>query len=132
MLRRMIAAVLLPALAACTTFGTVANPREYIPVRQPRQLWLKGSDGRVLVMYRPELVDDTLIGVVRGQGHRRIPRSEIQTVQARLPAPGRTRLLLASGALVLAVSALWVYRHTGAQNDTSTLDTGDQIVAPRP
>ena len=111
MLRRVIAAVLITAMTGCTTVGPVANPREFIPIKHPGQVWLVRSDGTTLLMYKPVFQGDTLLGVVRGQGQRRIPRTEIKGVEAVVPAPDKTRLFLIGGAALAVAGMFWAVRH---------------------
>jgi hypothetical protein len=111
MIHRLVASLLIPVTLACTTMGPVANPREFIPIKRPNAVWLTQRDGKVLVMYRPIFEGDTLFGVVRGQGQRKVPRSEITDVQAMVPAPDRTRLVL-MGSSALAIAGLfWAARN---------------------
>ena len=83
MLRKMVAAVLLISMTACTTIGPVANPREFIPVKRPREIWLTQNDGTVLLMYTPRLMGDSILGVVRGEGERRIARTTSSRLSPR-------------------------------------------------
>jgi hypothetical protein len=107
----MVAGLLIGALAGCTTIGPVANPREYIPIKRPREVRLIRNDGTVWLMYRPVYEGDTLFGVVRGQGQRKILRSDIKGVEAPVPAPDKTRLFIIGGGAVAAVGLFWAIRH---------------------
>jgi hypothetical protein len=107
MLRRVLSAVLIPLTAGCTSIGPVANPREFIPISRPREIWLTQNDGTVLLMYTPRLMGDSILGVVRGEGERRIARNDIQQVVAALPSPDKTRLAIIFGG-ILGVGALGV------------------------
>jgi hypothetical protein len=99
MLRQVLSAVLIPLTAGCTSIGPVANPREFIPIKRPREVWLTRNDGTVLLMYRPTLQGDSILGVVRGEGQRRIARNDIQQITAAVPAPDKTRLAVIVGSV---------------------------------
>jgi hypothetical protein len=99
MLRKIVAAILMTTMTACTTVGPVANPREFIPIKRPREVWLTRNDGTVLLMYRPTLQGDSISGVVRGEGERRIARNDIQQITAAVPAPDKTRLAVIVGGV---------------------------------
>jgi hypothetical protein len=111
MLRRVLSAMLIPLTAGCTTIGPVANPKEFIPIKRPREVWLTRNDGQVLLMYRPTLQGDSILGVVRGEGQRRIARNDIQQITAAVPAPDKTRLaVIAGGVVFLGLLGLAVAR----------------------
>ena len=109
MLRQAIATVLITTLTACTTMGPVANPREFIPIKRPREVWLTRGDGTVLLMYRPKLQGDSIWGVVRGEGERGIARNDIQQINAAVPSPDKTRLAIVAGGVVFLglLGAAW-------------------------
>src|SRR5947207_12934399 len=86
LLRRVLSAMLILLTAGCTTVGPVTSPREFIPIKRPREIWLTRNDGTVLLMYRPTLQGDSILGVVRGEGERRIARNDIQQITAVVPA----------------------------------------------
>src|SRR5437016_2437325 len=105
MLRKKVATIILTTLTACTAIGPVANPSEFIPIRRPREIWLTQNDGTVLHMYQPRIMGDSILGVVRGEGERRIARNDIQQVVAAVPSPDKTRLAIILGG-VLGLGAI--------------------------
>ena len=107
---RTIAALLILTTAGCTTMGPVANPREFIPIKRPAQVRLTRTDGKVLVMYHPAYIGDSLSGVVRGEGQRSIPRRDITGVEAMVPAWDKTRLIVIGGGAVAILSLAWAIR----------------------
>src|SRR5579864_1912526 len=116
MMRKLTAALLVPITTACTTVAPVANPREFIPIKRPNEVWLQRKDGTTVVMYRPVLKGDTVFGVVRGQGQRGIARSEITGVQAAQPAPDKTRFMLMGGSALVGAGLFWAIRHTNSSS----------------
>ena len=121
--RRTVAAISTISLGACTTFGRVNTPEQYIPKHRPDHVWVTRSDGSTVVLNGPEVVGDTLVGTVRRTGEVRIPLSQAQTVQARLPSPGRTRLALLGGAVaVWGLAELLV--NLAPPGDQPAVDTG--------
>jgi hypothetical protein len=92
--------MLMISLGACTTFGPVNAPQQYIAQHRPGHVWVTRADGSTVVLNGPEVVGDTLVGVVRRTGEVRIPLAEAQTVRTRIAAPVRTGLLLLGSAAV--------------------------------
>jgi hypothetical protein len=102
---------LLLAVAGCMTVKRV-QPAEYIPQHNPEVVWVTYTDQSFVPVSRPKIVGDSLLGTWQGlQEPVRISLKEIQTVQARLPAPKRTALLFtvigvsAAGALYTLATA---------------------------
>ena len=82
-----------------------------------------------MMMYRPELDGDTLIGVVRGQGMRKILRSDVREYHAKVPAPGRTWLVTIAGVALVGTGVFYVVKHTGHQTLIEDM-ADDQLVQP--
>ena len=64
-LKRVIAALLISALTACTTYRPIAA-REYIPISHPSAVYITNADNSVTMMQLPKLLGDTLVGYVNG------------------------------------------------------------------
>ena len=110
----------------CTTFGPV-NPENFITAKKPLDVWVMRTDSSVVHLYRPRFLGDTLTGFVDGQ-YRTIRPAELQGVQARRPAPGRTVLLMVSGVTAVTLVAVLV---SGTIAEAPVADTGAaRIVAP--
>jgi len=85
---------------ACTTLTTVRDPGQYVPAHNPERVWLMASgDTSLVVVDRPSIERDTLVGIVDGK-YRRFPLSDLRTVEARTVSPSRTGLLVASAVAV--------------------------------
>jgi|SRR5712692_2294943 len=126
MTRRPVAALLLPALIGCTTFGPV-NPREFIAAKRPLDVWVFQTDSSVVRLFRPKLLGDSLAGFVDDR-YRIIQPGEIRTVQARQPAPGRTALLVVGAAAAVTLVALLV---SGTGAEPPVADTGGAQIVHR-
>jgi type IV pilus biogenesis protein CpaD/CtpE len=107
-LRRVIAALLLASLTACTTLRPIANYEQYVRNAQPGRLWVTPRDAKPVMLEGPRFVNDTLVGFVRGRYHEFAP-GELSLVQVRRPAGGKTAVLVgvlaAAGISLLAILA---------------------------
>jgi len=104
MLRRLIATVLVPSIVGCTTFGVV-DPKQFIVAKRPLDVWVSRPDSSVVHLFRPRFLGDTLVGFVNGK-YGIIEPTEIRSVQARRPAPGRTALLVIGSIATVGVLAV--------------------------
>lgn len=102
MLRRIVSGFLIPILTGCTTFAAVSSPTEFITVSRPGQLWVTRTDGSLVVLRTPRMVGDTLIGLINGRLYQ-APMSDVQRVQTRRPAPGRTLILVGASVATLGL-----------------------------
>ena len=98
-------ALLLTALAsaACHTMKPVTV--DQINTLKPARAWVTAGDQSAVVVLRPEVVGDSLVGWVNGR-YERFPSAGLKQVIVRTSAPARTALLSAGiaagvGALVL-------------------------------
>ena len=95
---------LILALAGCHVVKTV-QPAQYIPEKNPPIVWVTYTDNSFVPVSGPKIVGDTLAGTWTGLAEPvAIPLNEIQTVQAKMPAPKRTALL----ATVLTAATIGV------------------------
>jgi hypothetical protein len=102
---RVLLAGLLLAAAGCVTVQKV-KPAEFIPAHSPPVVWVTTNDNSYTPVARPEIVGDTLKGMWVGMSEPvAISLDEIRTVQAKMPSPKRTALLvtvlgLATGGVI--------------------------------
>jgi hypothetical protein len=98
-LNRVALAGLSLAAAGCMTVRSVP-PAEYIPQHSPAMVWVTYTDNSFVPVAQPRIVGDTLKGTWAGlQEPVSVPLSEIKTVQAKLPSPKRTVMLVTVVAL---------------------------------
>ena len=92
-LNRVLLAGLLLAVAACHVVRPV-QPVEFISQHNPEVVWVTYTDNSFVPVQGPKIVGDSLMGTWQGLAEPvAISLKEIQTVQARIPAPKRTVLL---------------------------------------
>lgn len=95
---------LLLAVAGCMTVQKV-QPAAYIPLHRPAVVWVTTNDHAFVPVSEPHIVGDSLEGTWVGlQEPVAISLSEIQSVQARMPSPKRTIMLV--GTLGVISSAV--------------------------
>ena len=93
-LNRLTLIGLLLTAVGCQTVRNV-QPAEYIPQHSPAMVWVTYSDNSFVPVSQPRIVGDTLKGTWAGlQEPVSVSLSEIKTVQARLPSPKRTIMLV--------------------------------------
>ena len=116
--RRIVSAILLPAVLGCTTFGPV-RPRDFITAQRPPQVWVWRADSSVMLVRGPHFLGttDTLVGLVEG-GYREIPLSDVLQVKANRPAPKLTAILVVGGIVAVVGDALLV-KGIGSANDVA-------------
>jgi hypothetical protein len=86
---------LLLVAAGCVTVQKV-QPAEFIPQHKPPMVWVTANDNSYTPVAQPRIEGDSLKGTWAGlQEPVAISLQEIQTVQAKLPSPKRTVLLVA-------------------------------------
>jgi hypothetical protein len=100
---------LLLAAAGCVTVSKV-QPAEYIPKVNPAMVWVTTNDNAFTPVSQPQIVGDSLKGTWAGlQEPVAISLSEIRTVQAKMPSPKKTIMLvtvlgLAAGGVAYGLS----------------------------
>ena len=107
MLQRLGAGLLILGVGACTTFGSVAAPEQFITAARPKQVWVTRGDSSVVVVQAPRLRGDTLVGFVDGQ-YQEMMLSDARLVQARHRAPRRTVLAITAGVVGVALVAYFI------------------------
>lgn len=91
---------LLVAAVGCTSVKSV-QPAEYIPQHSPPVVWVTYTDNSFVPVSQPRIVGDSLMGTWQGlQEPVAISLKEIQTVQAKMPNPKKTVILVGSLAVV--------------------------------
>jgi hypothetical protein len=91
---------------ACSTLVPVREkPTAFIEAHSPGTVWITKTDNSVVVLAGPKVLGDTLGGFV-GRDYVEIPLSSVQSLSARLPAKGRTALLIAGISLAAGGAAL--------------------------
>lgn len=85
---------LLLAVAGCHVVRKV-EPVQYIQANNPPVVWVTYTDNSFVPVAGPKIVGDSLFGTWEGLSEPvAISLGEIQTVQARMPAPKRTAMLV--------------------------------------
>ena len=121
MLRRLTAATLLPLMpfaTACTTVAMVQSPTEFISTKTPPIVWVTKTDNTVVPITQPRVRGDSLAGLADGQDPITLPLSSVQSMRARQPAHGKTRLLVIGSIVVAAGMATTLVGIGRAQGDT--------------
>jgi hypothetical protein len=95
--------LLLAALlsAACHTMKPVSL--EQLTALKPDRAWVTDADQSVVVVSRPQVVGDTLVGYVKGT-YEQLPSAGLKQVIVQRSAPTRTALLATGIALGLGVA----------------------------
>jgi hypothetical protein len=105
-MRRVIAALLLASLSACSTLRPVPNYEQYVRTVQPGGLWITPRNSKAVLLEGPRFLNDTLVGFVGGRYQEFAPGA-VSLVQVRRPAGGRTAVLVgviaAAGVSLLAI-----------------------------
>jgi hypothetical protein len=125
-------------LAACSVLlGTgcltpprpVADPIPYLQANQPERIWMATSTDSVsLLVLRPRLLGDTLLGRLESGDVLWVGMHDIRRVEVRRTDPVRTSLLVA-GIGAAAIGTLWVL-HAGGESDPNVgVDIRDAILS---
>ena len=94
-LKRVPLAGLLFAVAACHVVRPVSCRLSSFTLHHPDVVWVTYTDNSFVPVQGPRIVGDSLMGTWQGLSEPiAISLGEIQTVQARIPAPKRTILLV--------------------------------------
>jgi hypothetical protein len=111
----LIAMLGIPA-GACTSWKTQPVAPDQTLAKSPNQVRVTRSDGSKVVLRRPAIVEDSLVGEPPGDPARRIaqrlaiPLSDVQSVAVQQVNAGRTVLLLTGVGLTAAAviaAATW-------------------------
>ncbi len=114
-----IVMVLIAAQVSCMTpRRPISDPAKNIN-GGPRKIWVTRTDGKTLVIYAPQVVQDTLLTGWAEDGHTSIgfPMSQVKTVSARHESVSRTILLFAS----LSILGLIAIIRGGHSSDTQII-----------
>ena len=95
---------LLLVTAGCMTVQRV-QPALFIPQHHPSVVWVTANDNSYTPVSQPRIEGDTLKGIWTGLDDSvAISLNQIQSVQARMPSPKRTVMLVTSlGVISTAV-----------------------------
>jgi hypothetical protein len=97
-------AVLTLTGTACYTLKTVSL--DDVLVKQPSKVWVTRADQSVVLLEKPQLLGDTLVGHVNG-AYEEIPASQQTQVRMRTMAAGRTiAVITVAAGSVLTMAAL--------------------------
>src|SRR5579872_5179547 len=119
MIKRSLAAVLMPAMLGCTTFGPV-NPKQYIVSHRPAEIWIWKADSSVVRMRGPHFLQDsdTLVGLVEN-AYQELPLGDIQQVKATRPAPTQTAALVIGTVALIGAAAIFIKKGPGVDSTPS-------------
>src|SRR5688572_14266204 len=88
--RRITSLLILATVMGCSTMQPVAQPREFMRSRKPKTVWITQESANTMVaLNAPQLVGDSLVGFIEGE-YVEIPMVQIQGIQAKQYARGRT------------------------------------------
>jgi hypothetical protein len=88
--RRVTSLLILVTVTGCSTMQPVARPTEFFRSRKPKTVWITQESANTMVAVNaPQLVGDSLVGFIEGE-YVEIPMKQVQGIQARQYARGRT------------------------------------------
>jgi len=120
-LNPVLLAGLVLAVAGCHVVRKV-EPVQYIQANNPPVVWVTYTDNSFVPVAGPKIVGDSLMGTWEGLSEPvSISLGEIQTVQAKMPSPKRTVLLV---TVVTAATAGVAYTIATAGNSGDANFTG--------
>jgi hypothetical protein len=122
-LHRVPFAGLLLVAAGCVTVQKV-KPAEFIPQHNPPMVWVTATDNSYTPVAQPRIDGDSLKGTWAGlQEPVAISLNEIQSVQAKLPSPKRTVMLV--GIVAASVTGVvYTIATAGNSGDPNFLGCG--------
>ena len=105
-----LVAVILSTVACHTMRPVAVNQVGTVPTGQ---VWVTMTDQTVVIVVRPQIVNNRLVGFVNGE-YQVMPMADVQKVVMRQASVGRTAALVAVGAagataLVVMMSSDGVY-----------------------
>ncbi|MGH7607585.1 MAG: hypothetical protein ACREME_09610 [Gemmatimonadales bacterium] len=130
MAKRFVAGGLLLSMVACTTLRPVSDYQTYVSTARPHRVWVTPRDAAPLLLDGPRLIQDTLVGFVDGR-YREFAPADVQQVQVRTPARGRTAFLVGA-AVVLGAVALSVLSGGGPDTYIPSPEDPTTSLVPRP
>ena len=116
-------AALALALAACHTWGRI-TPQEITAGsgNAHSRVWVTRADNSTVQLGDPQLIGDTLTGMVNGEPDR-IALSDVVTIRARRSAVGRT-IMLGVAATGVAFAGLYYMEHRPDVGNTQICSNG--------
>jgi hypothetical protein len=117
----LLAVVAIPA-GACMSWKTQAVSPDQSLAKRPNQVRVTRADGSKVILLRPAIVADSLVGEPPGDSAKRIaqrlaiPLSDVQSVAVQQVSAGKTVLLIAGvGVTALAVIAAVIRLKVGSR-----------------
>jgi len=110
--------------------ATVQSPTEFISTKTPPIVWVTTTDNTVVPITQPHVRGDSLAGLAEGQDPITVPLSSVQSVRARQPAPGKTRLLVLGSLVVAAGMAATLVGVGRAQGIRCVTPRPERVVVP--
>lgn len=127
--RRGVSVLILLSVSACTTMQAVAEPRDYLKTRQPKQIWVTRDSAQAMIAVDgPRLIGDSIVGFVEGE-YMEIPVSQVRGMQAKQYSRKRTSAFLVAASAVVVGLFLVVKGGTGSDEDRNGED--DNGILPR-
>jgi hypothetical protein len=116
--RRVALAGLLLAVGACTSIRQVQTA-QYILEQSPDVVWVTYTNNALVPVAEPRIAGDTLRGMRQGtQRPVAIPLGQVRRVQAKVPDPTKTVILLTALGVAAASSVYFVFiRQAGPRPD---------------
>lgn len=119
------AGVLFGVAAACTSVRPVP-PAEYLADNAPRVVWVTRTNNTVVEVLEPTVKRDTLRGKLNGE-RVKIPLSDIQKVQVKLPDHKKTALLVTTVGVATVSTMYFGFMAKGSGG--ATVDCfGDEVL----
>ncbi|MGH7507226.1 MAG: hypothetical protein ACRELX_16340 [Longimicrobiales bacterium] len=108
----------------------IDEPLPYIAVKRPERVWVTRNDGAELIVRRPQMLGDTILGLAAASREEvTVALDETRFVSVRQIDATKTALLVA-GLAVAAGLAFAVLAGTGDSLDRDELDRPEQLVVP--
>lgn len=123
-------ALLVSALAQCTTVAPIQSPGKYIAGNKPRSVWLTRANHSVVRVDGPRMVGDTVVGAVSGE-YTEIPLTDVTRASAIRADKGKTILAAVLGGGVTIAAAAVIFSHGGSSNNGGADTNADTMTLQR-
>jgi hypothetical protein len=91
------------SVTACHSMRPIAL--EELEAVKPSRAWVTRTDQSVVIVHGPQLLDNRLAGFIDGK-YQVMPAANVQSLQVRQSAPGKTAALVAAGAMGVAAAVV--------------------------
>jgi hypothetical protein len=125
-----VGAILVSALAQCTTVAPIQSPAKYIAGNKPRTVWLTKSNHSVVRVDGPRMVGDTVVGAVSGE-YTEIPLTDVTRASAIQADKGKTILAAVLGGGATIAAAAVIFSHGGSSNNGGADTAADTMTLQR-